>query len=159
MRKLLLAFVIGVSLAAPSAAHAIGVEASVGKGVAFDPTKAQPTNLMLAPGIQFLWLRANIGLVADLPDVEASNFDIGVRPMLSLHPPLLPLYGKVVLAFNNLMDEPPGRSFAYGGALGIEITFASLGVFLEAGFLPRNPEGDQGFTWVLEGRGGISLGF
>lgn len=159
MRKLLLAFVIVVSFAAPSAAHAIGVELSAGKGVAFDPTKAQPTNLMVAPGIQLLWVRANLGLVADLPDVEASKFDIGVRPMLSLHPPILPLYGKLVFAFNNLLDEGPGRSFAYGGALGLEIVFASLGVFAEAGFLPRNPKGDQGFTWVLEGRAGLSIGF
>ena len=158
MRKLLLAFVLVVSLAAPSAAHAIGVELSAGKGVAFDPTKAQPTNLMVAPGIQLLWVRANIGLVADLPDVEASKFDIGVRPMLSLHPPILPLYGKVVFAFNNLLHEE-ARSFAYGGALGLEIVFASLGVFAEAGFLPRNPKGEQGFTWVLEARGGLSIGF
>ena len=158
MRKLLLAFVIVVSLAAPSAAHAIGVEGSVGKGVAFDPTKAQPTNLMLAPGISLLWLRAQIGVVADLPDVKASKFDLGVRPMLSLHPPVLPLYGRVIFAFNNLLHEE-SRSFAYGGALGIEIVFASLGVFAEAGFLPRNPKGEQGFTWVLEGRAGVSLGF
>jgi hypothetical protein len=158
MRKLLLAFVIGLSLAAPSAAHAVGVELSAGKGVAFDPTKAQPTNLMVAPGLQLLWLRANLGLVADLPDVEASKFDIGVRPMLSLHPPILPLYAKVVFAFNNLLNEE-SRSFAYGGALGLEINFPLIGLFAEAGLLPRNPKGDQGFTWVLEGRAGLSIGF
>lgn len=159
MRKLLLAFVIVVSLAAPSAAHAIGVELSAGKGVAFDPTKAQPTNLMVAPGLQLLWVRANVGLVADLPDVEASKFDIGVRPMLSLHPPILPLYGKVVFAFNNLLNADDSFSFAYGGALGLEISFPVIGVFAEAGFLPRNPKGDQGFTWVFEGRAGVSIGF
>jgi hypothetical protein len=32
-------------------------------------------------------------------------------------------------------------------------------VFAEAGFLPRNPKGEQGFTWVLEGRAGLSIGF
>jgi hypothetical protein len=159
MRKFLLGFVLALSLAAiPTAAHAFGVEASVGKGFSIDPVKAQPTNLMVAPGIQLLWLRANLGIAADLPDVEASKFDLGLRPMISLHPPILPIYGKLIFAFQNLFHEDR-RTFAYGGALGLEIALAGIGIFAEAGLLPRDPKGEVGFQWVAEGRLGLSLGF
>ena len=156
MRKLLVAFGLMVFLAAPKAAQAIGVEASVGKGVAVDPVKAQPVNVMVAPGVSLLWLRLQLGVAADLPDVENSEFDLGLRPMLSLHPPLLPLYGRLVFAFNNLLDEDL-RTVAYGGALGFEIALAGIGVFAEAGFLPRSLNGSM--LWVIEGRAGVSLGF
>lgn len=159
MRKLLLAFVLVSTLAAaPQAAHAFGVEASVGKGFALDPVTWQPTNIMVAPGLQLLWLRASLGIAADLPDVEQSKFDLGIRPMVSLHPPILPLYGKLIFAFQNLFYEDR-RTFAYGGALGFELALAGIGVFAEAGLLPRNPKGDVGFQWVAEGRLGLSLGF
>ena len=157
MRKLLLAFVFVSSLAAPLAAHAgFGVEGSIGKGVALDPVKAQPVNLMVAPGISLLWLRLQAGLVADLPDVKDSDFDIGVRPMLTLSPPILPLYGRLVFAFNNLLDEDK-RTVAYGGAVGLSFGLAGVGVFAEAGVLPRSLNSTT--IWVIEGRAGVSLGF
>ena len=157
MRKLLVALVLLSSFAAaPRAAQAIGIEASIGKGVAIDPVEAQQVNVMVAPGVSLLWLRLQVGLVAELPDVADSEFDLGVRPMISLHPPLLPLYGRVVFAFNNLLHDEI-RTVAYGGALGLEISLAGIGIFAEAGFLPRSFR--DNLIWVIEGRAGISLGF
>jgi hypothetical protein len=162
MRKHLFAFVLVIAAAVPlfsaRPAHAIGVEASLGKGVSIDPVEAQPVNVMVAPGVSLLWLRLQLGVAADLPDVKESKFDLGLRPMLSLHPPLLPLYGRLIFAVNNLFHDEL-RTVAYGGALGLEIAIAGIGLFAEAGFLPRDPKGEVGFTWVVEGRAGISLGF
>ena len=158
MRKLLLASLFISCLAAPMAAHAgFGVEGSVGKGLVVSPdVQAEPTNLMVAPGISLLWLRLQLGLVADLPDVEDRDFDIGLRPMLTLSPPILPLYGRLVFAFNNLMDEDL-RTVAYGAVVGLSFGLAGVGVFAEAGVLPRSLNSEM--LWVLEGRAGISLGF
>jgi hypothetical protein len=155
MRMLLVASTFLMLLAAPLSAHAgFGVEGSVGKGVALDPTKAQPTNLMVAPGYGFLFLRLQLGVAADLPDVEASKFDLGLRPMLTLSPPILPLYARLVLAWNNLFHD---STVAYGGALGFGLSFAGIGVFAEAGVLPRDYQ--DKLQWVIEGRAGVSLGF
>jgi hypothetical protein len=155
MRKLLVAFALLLSLAVPMSAQAgFGVEGSVGKGVALDPTKAQPTNLMLAPGYGLLFLRLQLGIAADLPDVKESKFDLGLRPMLTISPPVLPLYARLVLAWNNLFHD---TTVAYGGALGFGLSFASIGVFAEAGLLPRDYQ--DKLQWVIEGRAGVSLGF
>ena len=141
----------------PASASAMGLELSVGKGTAVSPeTKAQPTNLMVAPGIQIVIVRLSLGLVADLPDVEDSDFDLGVRPMLTIAPPLLPLYGRLVFAVNNLLDSDR-RTVAYGAALGLSFGIAGVGVFAEAGLLPRSLNSQT--IWVLEGRIGLSLGF
>ena len=159
MRKLLLASVVAIAfLAAPLSAQAgFGVDLSVGKGVEVSPdVEAQPTNLMAAPGISILWLRLQAGLVADLPDVEDRDFDIGIRPMLTLSPPILPIYGRLVFAFNNLLDEDL-RTVAYGAAAGLSFGLAGVAIFAEAGVLPRSFESEM--HWVLEGRLGVSLGF
>jgi hypothetical protein len=158
MRKLLLGSLFLVCLAAPLSAQAgFGVEGSIGKGLTVSPeVNAEPTNLMVAPGISILWLRLQAGLVADLPDVKGRDFDIGVRPMLTLSPPILPLYGRLIFAFNNLLDEEL-RTVAYGAAVGLSFGLAGVGVFAEAGMLPRSLNDEM--VWVLEGRAGISLGF
>jgi hypothetical protein len=157
MRKLLIASVFVSCLAAPLAAQAgFIVEGSVGKGVAVEPeVAAQPVNVMVAPGISILWLRLQAGLVANLPDVEDSEFDIGIRPMLTLSPPILPLYGRLIFAFNNLTSDDP--TVAYGAALGLSFGLGPIGVFAEGGLLPSKIKDTT--VWVIEGRAGVSLGF
>jgi hypothetical protein len=155
MRKILVASAFLLCLAGPLSAHAMGVEVSLGKGAEVSPDqKAQPVNLMVAPGISFVVLRLQLGLVADLPDVKESKFDLGLRPMLTISPPILPLYARVVFAINNLIND---TTVAYGGALGLSFGLAGVGIFVEAGVLPRSI--NDRLSWVLEGRAGISLGF
>ena len=158
MRKLILASIVGAVFALPVGAEAgLILEGSVGKGATVSPeTNAEPTNLMVAPGLSFPFIRLQLGLVADLPDVEARDFDIGLRPMLTINPPVLPLYGRLIFAFNNLLDSEL-RTIAYGGALGIELGLPVLSLFAEVGVLPRSLNDE--FWWVIEGRLGVSLGF
>jgi hypothetical protein len=163
MRKFFLALLslaaVSVAVALPSAARADGiVEFSLGKGAEVTPdTNAQPLNLMVAPGISFSILKLQLGLVADVPDVKNSKFDIGLRPMLTLSPPILPLYARLILAISNLTESGRERSIAYGGAVGLSFALAGIGIFGEAGLLPRSVN-DQ-FRWVVEGRLGASLEF
>jgi hypothetical protein len=167
MRKLSLASLASsialaliVFAAAPRAAHADAIiEASLGKGGEVTPdTRQLPLNLMVAPGISFPLVRLQLGLVADIPDVKNSKFDIGLRPMLTLSPPVLPLYARLILAVNNLTEAGESkRTVAYGGAVGLSFSLAGLGIFAEAGLLPRSVN-DQ-FRWVLEGRAGVAIEF
>jgi hypothetical protein len=145
-------------MALPRAASADAIiEASFGKGAEVTPdTNAQPLNLMVAPGISFSIIKLQLGLVADIPDV--GNFDVGVRPMVTLSPPILPLYARLILAVNNLTEAgDTERSIAYGGAVGLSFGLAGISVFGEAGLLPRSVN-DQ-FRWVVEGRLGVGFEF
>ncbi|HZZ83251.1 MAG TPA: hypothetical protein VFE30_01845 [Anaeromyxobacteraceae bacterium] len=150
--------------AAPAAARAgVVLDASVGKGWKVSPgSEATPTNVMLAPGISFLdgVLQAQLGVVANLTDVRSSSyqspkFDMELRPMLKVAPPLVPFYGKAIFAVTNLTGNAGSTSVAYGAALGTELKLPVVGLFLEAGALPRSVNGT--FVWVLEGRAGVSL--
>jgi hypothetical protein len=158
MRKLSSALLFAVTmLFVPVAAHAAIVELSLGKGGRVKPDAAAlPLNLMVAPGISFPVVKLQVGLVADVPDIENSKWDIGVRPMLTIAPPVLPLYARLILAVNNITHSEL-RSVAYGGAVGLSISLAGVGVFAEAGLLPRNH--NDSFQWVVEGRAGLSLDF
>ena len=159
MRKLVLAFLFLSVTVLPASARAGAIlEASLGKGATVKPeTQAQPINLMVAPGISLASIvKLQLGLAADLPDVENSKFDIGVRPMLTLSPPVLPLYARLILAVNNLTNSDL-RTVAYGGAVGLSISLSGIGVFAEAGLLPRSK--NEQIQWVVEGRAGVSLGF
>ena len=157
MRKLFVASALAVCLAAPASARAAGIELSMGKGLSVSPdTKAQPLNLMAAPGISFVLVRLQLGLVANVPDVKDSKFDIGLRPMVTISPPLFPLYGRLIFAVNNWIKSE-NRTISYGGALGLSFGLAGVGVFAEAGLLPSNK--NDVTTWVIEGRVGLSLGF
>lgn len=143
---------------APSAHAGFLVEGSVGKGLEVKPDqKATPTNIMIAPGFSLVSvLRLQLGFVGDLPDVKASKTDFGLRPMLTISPPLFPLYGRVIFAFDNLFHDST-RAFAYGAALGLSFGVGPIGIFAEAGLLPRRLDGQT--LWNLEGRLGVSLGF
>ncbi len=161
MRKTIITamLLILVSLYGGANAHAGWViEGSVGKGGRVnDPRGWEPTNLMFAPGYQFLGIfRAQLGLVADLGDVKNSKFDLQLRPMLGIYPPILPLYGRAIFAFQHLIHGP--RQVAVGGAVGIKLglPLIGLGVFGEVGMLPRFASTTQA---VVEGRLGAFWAF
>ena len=159
MKKLAVLFYAAALLAVPRIARAGAiVEGSLGLGWQTNPTvERMPTNIMIAPGYTFAddILRAQLGLVGDLGDVENSKFDLELRPMLVVKPPVFPLYLRGILAFTNLVHSPV--HVAYGGAAGLE--FGALGVafFIEAGALPRTIENQM--IWVAEGRAGLHFAF
>src|SRR5256885_14477229 len=108
------AVVLCLIAAAPAARADLIVEGSLGKGVKLGPSpvKAEPTNIMIAPGLTFFILRAELGLVWDVPDIQPHKSNLELRPMLVVAPPVLPLYGRVVFAVTNLIDGP--RQVAWG---------------------------------------------
>jgi hypothetical protein len=160
MRRVLLASTFVFALLAPLSAHAgFVVEGSVGKGVDIKPdVKATPSNVMVAPGWSLLadMLRLEVGLVAALPDVKGSKFDFGVRPMVVVSPPVLPIYARGILGFSNLTHKE-SRHIEYGAALGFSFSLLGLGVFAEAGVLPYSI--NDKFHWNLEGRLGAFYKF
>jgi hypothetical protein len=152
------ALVLSLLCLAPVARAGFIIEGSVGKGakVSPSPVKATQTNIMIAPGITFLsLLRLEVGLLNELPDVKDSKYNLEIRPMLVVAPPILPLYGRVIFAVTNLLNGP--TTVAYGAAGGLKIGVGPVGVFAEAGFLPRSR--DSKINWVIEGRLGAYLSF
>ncbi len=149
---------LAILLGASSQASAgLVLEGSLGKGVMVKPsTKAMQTNVMLAPGYEFLWIRASLGIVGDLPDVQDSKFNLQLRPMITVAPPLLPIYGRVVVAIQNL-GRSGDKTIAYGPVLGFSLSLAGIGVFAEAGLLPQKIGSET--AWVVEGRAGVSYKF
>jgi hypothetical protein len=158
MRKLLYTAVFALTILGGSAVAEAGlvIEGSVGKGYKVDSPRAwQPTNIMVAPGYHFLGiLRAQLGLVGDLGDVQNSKFDLQLRPMIGVYPPILPIYARAILAFQNLLNDTK-VAFGVAGGLKIELPIIGLGIFAEAGFLPRfSPtqtivEGRLGGYWAF----------
>jgi hypothetical protein len=153
------ALVVGLLVAAPAAAKAQGliVEASLGKGakVGPSPVKAEQTNLMIAPGVTIPFLRLELGLLFATPDIKDSKSNLELRPMVVISPPLFPLYGRVVFAVTNLLNGK--TTVAYGGALGLSLGLGPIGIFAEAGLLPRSREST--INWVVEGRAGVYVTF
>ncbi|HET6438049.1 MAG TPA: hypothetical protein VFG59_08305 [Anaeromyxobacter sp.] len=146
-------------LAGPSAARAGTVlEGSVGSGLRWQPTPVEriPTNVMLAGGYSFAGaLKLELGVVGNLADVNHSQFDLDIRPMVVLKPPVLPFYVRGILGVSGLVEGPAAVN--YGGALGVRIGALGVGAFLEAGALSRRVtiDGQHRDAWVAEGR----LGF
>ena len=129
---------------------------SLGYGQQLTPTsQTESTNLMVAPGFGIgNVLRIELGI---LGAVEASrpgsNSGPGLqfRPMLVISPPLLPVYGRLIVAAVDPFSAK--RTLAYGAALGLTVALSSVGLFVEAGILPRAY--NTYFAWVLEGRAGV----
>jgi hypothetical protein len=94
--------------------------------------------------------------VGAVPDIEDSKFNLQVRPMLTISPPILPLYGRLILAIANIGGEGD-TEVAYGGALGLSFGLGPVSVFAEAGALPRSRNDE--ISWVIEGRLGAGLSF
>jgi hypothetical protein len=143
---LLVAAALVAAAGAPSAAHAgVVLELSVGSGARIDPEPVEriATNIMLAGGFSFAgMLKLELGLVGNLGDVQNSEFDISLRPMLVVSPPVIPFYLRGIFAVNGMVDGP--TEIAYGAALGLSFGLFGLGVFLEAGYLPTDVNVDQG---------------
>jgi hypothetical protein len=175
MRKYLVAAVLSALILVPSAAHAgFVLDASLGKGYQVtSPRGTEQLNLEIAPGwgpsLPILSMfRLQLGIVLDFADKSGSSTNYALRPMLSIIPPILPLYGRLIVAVNNLREVGGSkREIAYGGAAGVRIgtpsigLIPSLGIFGELGALPRSRtyvDGDK-FTWVLEARAGAYLEF
>jgi hypothetical protein len=151
------AIVLCLLAVAPVAKAGLIVEGSVGKGakVGPSPVKAEQTNIMIAPGVTVPFLRLELGFAFDTPDVKDSKSNLELRPMVVISPPLFPLYGRVVFAVANLVHGK--TEVAYGGALGLSLGIGPIGVFAEAGLLPRSRASQ--INWVIEGRVGASIGF
>jgi hypothetical protein len=179
MRKFLVAATLTAMIFVPAAARAgLLVEASLGKGyqAAPSPRGWEQLNLEVAPGYApslpvLSMFRLQLGIVTDFADKANSSTNLELRPMLSVVPPILPLYGRVIFVVNDLLKGK--REIAYGAAAGMRIGTPSIGfvpamgVFAEIGVLPRNrdfpnPNGsttDSKLAWVVEGRAGAYLDF
>jgi hypothetical protein len=143
---------------APVAKAGLIVEGSLGKGASLSPSpvRAQPTNIMITPGITFLsLLRAEVGFVWALPDVQPHRSEVEIRPMLTVAPPIIPLFGRLIFGFTHLVDGP--RKLAVGVSGGLKFGVGPVGVFAELGVLPRSF--DTTVNWVMEARAGVALEF
>ena len=185
MRKFLVAVTLSTMLFIPAAARAgFLVEASLGKGYQAAPTPRgwDRLNLNIAPGYApslpvLSMFRLQLGIVTDFGDKAGTKTDLELRPMLSLVPPILPVYGRVIFLVNNLMERGGSkREVAYGAAVGARIGTPSIGlvpamgVFAEVGALPGSRHfntvdsagtvtSDSKLAWVIEGRVGAYLDF
>ena len=181
MRKFLVVATLFAMILVPSAARAgFILEASYGKGYQVSPTPRfwEQSNLELSPGYApslpvLSMLKFQLGIVMDIADGSAGNkTNLQIRPMVSLVPPVLPVYGRVIFVVNNLLDRGGKREIAYGAALGARIGIPSItvlpgmGVFAEVGALPRSREfvntdltTSSKLAWVVEGRAGAYLYF
>lgn len=160
--RMLVAAALALLLGPAAARAGVLVEVSAGSGFRYDPKPIErmPTNVMIAPGYSIAgMLKLELGLAANLSDVKGSKFELDLRPMVVLSPPLFPLYGRAIFAVSNLMEGP--QKVQYGGALGTSFGLLGFGVFFEAGLLHRTlAVTDAGVTkdvdrWVAEGRLGV----
>ena len=163
MRHLSKLILVAALFVVPATAQAgFIIEGSLGSGVQVKPTPIGriPTNIMIAPGYGLgTLLRFELGLMGSLGDVENSKFDLQLRPMIVLSPPLIPLYARLTYAVMNLTDSDR-RQQAFGGALGVDFELMdTVGIFAEVGVLPVKPKDVTDFVWLVEGRAGAYFAF
>jgi hypothetical protein len=92
--------------------------------------------------------------------VKDSKFNLQFRPMVVVAPPILPIYGRAIFAITNVLKGK--TTIAYGAAAGLKFGLGPVGVFAEAGLLPRSVDdatGSSKINWVIEGRLGANLTF
>jgi hypothetical protein len=190
MRKFLVAVTLSTMFLIPAAARAgFLVEASLGQGYMASPkpqdgsSRWERLNLEIAPGYApslpvLSMFRLQLGIVTDFGNKAGTKTDMELRPMISVVPPIFPLYGRVIFVVNNLLERGGSkRDVQYGAAVGARIglpsigIIPSLGVFAEVGALPGKRDfpvadttsgalGTSSKTaWVLEGRVGAYLDF
>jgi len=182
MRKFLAAATLTSLFLIPAAARAdIVLEASVGQGYQVAPTPRgwERLNLEITPGYApslpvLSWFRLQLGIVTDFPTKSGSKTDLQLRPMISIVPPVLPIYGRLIFGIANLMESGGAkREITYGAAVGVSVGLPSIavlpgfGVFAEVGALPRKrdyPDStatgtESKLSWVAEGRAGAYLKF
>lgn len=158
MAKLLSALVASALLLAPLSARADWLfEGSAGSGITLSPHAGDriPTNVMLTGGYSFTIFKLELGVVGNLADVEHSEFDLDVRPMLVVKPPALPVYGRAILGVSGLLEGP--SAINWGGALGLRFGALGLGAFVEAGALSKRIKVNdkEKDAWYAEGRLGV----
>jgi len=166
MRKLGLAIVVVALWSAPRAASAGPfVEGSLGLGWHVSPSlpagaeSRQPLNIMIAPGYGFLadLLKVSVGFAGSgFGDVSGDVFRLQIRPMVTVQPPLFPLYVRGMLAFLDVTHSDTSQT-AFGAAAGLSFGLLGVGVFGEVGALTFSAGGSQ--NWIVEGRAGVSIGF
>lgn len=154
MRRLALSILVAALAAAPVPASAgFFLEGSLGVPWHTNPSLyREPTNVMLTPGFEVVWVSAELGVLADFAQFRQSS-SWSLRPMVGLRPPLFPLYGKLILDVHDLSG---GTVTSVGGALGTGFSLLGLGVFLEGGYIPRKVSGENLGIWEL--RLGASFG-
>jgi len=166
MRTPAAAAALALALSTPADARAGWFfEGSVGQGWEYKPGDArQPTNLMATVGLQLLdFLSLEAGGVASLANVEASKFDVQLRPMVELSIPAFPVYAKGIIGITGLANNPV--KLQYGAGLGARFGAGGLGIFFEAAVLPTNTEAvdavgnkSNQLIWIAEGRIGLRFG-
>ncbi len=169
MRSFFLAVVVTATLMCPMAARAGWLlEGSAGLGAQVSPTPVhrEQWNLMITPGyilpIPLVDLGLQLGAVWNGPDSDERKSNLELRPMLLVKAPLLPLFGRLIMAVNNLAGrDGQKREFAFGASAGLRFGLGPVGVFAEAGVLPRSRDfaTEKKFAWIVEGRAGAYLAF
>lgn len=135
------------------------VSGSAGYGYEFHPLHGtQATNLMVTGGLGFIrdYVRVELGVLGAYGALRTHgphNVKLELRPMLRVTPPLVPLYARVIFAGLSPFDRT--RTIGYGGAVGLNIQLARLGLFAEVGTLPRRV--DKRTHWIAEARAGVSV--
>ncbi len=158
MAKLSSALVAAALLLAPLSARAgLLFEGSAGSGITLSPHSGDriPTNLMLTGGYSFPVFKLELGVVGNLGDVDNSKFDLDLRPMLVIQPPLFPFYARGIVGMSGLAEGP--SAVTYGGALGVRLGALGVGAFLEAGAISRRIKVNdkEKDAWYAEGRLGV----
>lgn len=158
MTKLIPALAVSALLLAPFSARAdLVLEGSAGSGFTLSPHSGDriPTNLMLAGGYKFSIVRLELGVVGNLDDVKGSKFDLDLRPMLMVKPPLFPVYGRAIVGVSGLVEGPSALN--WGGALGVRLGALGVGAFVEAGALSKRikVKDKNEDVWYAEGRLGV----
>lgn len=154
MRKLALAVLASGLLAAPRPASAgFFLEGSLGVPWHTSPSVyREPTNLMLTPGFEVVWVSAELGVVANFSQFDQSSA-WSLRPMIGLRPPAFPLYGKLIFDVHDLSG---GTVTSVGGAIGTGFDLLGLGIFIEGDYIPRKVDGQN--LNIVELRLGVSFG-
>jgi len=154
MRKLALLVFAAALFAAPRPASAgFFLEGSLGVPWRTSPNfYREPTNIMVTPGFEIVWVSAELGVVANFGQFDQSS-TWSLRPMVGLRPPALPVYGKLVFDVHDLSG---GTVTSVGGALGGGFNLLGLGVFIEGDYIPRKVGGQN--LSIFEIRLGASFG-
>lgn len=133
------------------------VDASVGVPWQTNPSISRlPTNIMVTPGILVInWVSAEVGVVAGVAQFNQPA-RWALRPMVGLYPPIIPVYGKLVVNVGNLNRAGGlGVITTVGGALGLKFGVGPIELFIEGDYLPERVEGQN--LQVIEGRAGLGF--
>jgi len=163
MRRWMLAALAAVLLSIPPAARAGLVDGfvEVSGGVPWQMSPGvsrMPANVMVTPGVLFVsWVSAELGVEAAVAQFGAPA-RWGIRPMVGLYPPFMPLYAKLVVEVGNL-NLAGGLPVltAVGGALGLKFPVGPVQLFVEGDYLPLKAQGTN--LNVVEARAGLGVRF